>query len=90
MGSITETERAKQYQKLVDLLLSIKPEKFSQFDVSRTHYETEAGMVGVDILVPQDLKPNHPLRRPVMVRIHGGFLVSQISYSTWHLCALLS
>lgn len=76
MGSTTEIERQKQYQKLIDLLLSIKPENFSQFDVSRTHYESEGGKIGVDILVPKSLKSETSTPRPVIVRIHGGFLVS--------------
>lgn len=76
MGSTTEIERQREYQKLIDLLLSIKSENFSHFDVSRTHYESEGGKIGVDILVPKSLKSETSIPRPVIVRIHGGFLVS--------------
>jgi hypothetical protein len=76
MGPATEKERQTQFQKLVDLLLSVKPENFSRFDVSRTHYESEGVTIGVDILVPKAPKPKASVPRPVMVRIHGGFLVS--------------
>lgn len=80
MESVTETERQEKYQQLVDLLLSIKPEIFSQFDIYRTQYESEGHSIGVDILIPKSPRAKSPFKsRPVMVRIHGGFLVSPSS-----------
>lgn len=81
MKHVTETERQEKYHQLVDLLLSIKPEIFSQFDICRTQYESEAGSIGVDILIPKSPRAKSPSKpRPVMVRIHGGFLVSPRSF----------
>lgn len=86
MDPTTETERREKYHELVDLLLSIKPEIFSHFDVCRTHYESKGGKIGVDILVPKSPSPKSTKPRPVMVRIHGGFLVSLGSFlPLWHL-----
>lgn len=79
MEPTTETERQVKYQGLVDLLLSIKPEIFSQFDIRRTYYESGGSRIGVDILIPKSPRPKSSKCRPVMVRIHGGFLVSSNS-----------
>lgn len=76
MEPATEAERQVKYQELVDLLLSIKPEIFSQFDVRRTYYESGGSSIGVDILIPKSPRLRSSKSRPVMVRIHGGFLVS--------------
>lgn len=50
-------------------------EKLKSFDVrSIVYYKIQDHEVSVDVLIPKDLKPEG--KRPVIVRFHGGFLVS--------------
>lgn len=64
-----------QFEALINVLRSVPHDIFSPFHITRTHYESSGVRIGVDILVPRR-KSSTP--RPVIVRIHGGFLVSPI------------
>ena len=57
------------------------PAKFKPFLVYGTRYRTDNGHeIGLDLLVPKGLKPGTQ-KHPLIVRFHGGFLVSNpISY----------
>ena len=60
---------------------ALNPEKFSPFDIHSTSYKTvNEHNIGVDVLVPKDLKLGNE-KHPLMVRFHGGFLVSNLSSS---------
>lgn len=72
---VTKQERDAQFRALVDLLHSVPHDIFNGFDITRAHFESAGVKVGVDILVP---KRKSTAARPVIVRIHGGFLVSPI------------
>lgn len=57
------------------------PDKFSPFQIHSTSYKTvNEHSIGVDVLVPKGLKPGSQ-KHPLMVRFHGGFLVSNLSSS---------
>ena len=58
------------------------PEKFDKFDIHSTKYKSVNDQpIGVDVLVPKNAKPE---RLPVIVRFHGGYLVSARQVSlTW-------
>ena len=57
------------------------PDKFSPFDIHSTSYKVvNEHPIGVDILVPKDLKPENK-KRPLIVRFHGGFLVCNLCSS---------
>lgn len=78
MGSSTVAsspakERQLRFDELVNALLSDPPSKFDPFRIYRSHYTSNDIDIGVDILLPNTMKPQGP--RPVIVRIHGGFLV---------------
>lgn len=62
-----------RFQDLVSLLHSIPSSIFSPFDIYRTSYYSCGVDIGADILVPK--RPCRLSRLPVIVRIHGGFLV---------------
>jgi hypothetical protein len=72
-GANTE-QRSARFQDLVDLLLSVPKSNFDPFHVHRTSYRSAGRDIGTDVLVPR--RPFTGTSRPVMVRIHGGFLVS--------------
>ncbi len=60
---------------------ALNPEKFSPFHIYSTTYKAvNEHPIGVDILVPKDLKPGKN-KYTLMVRFHGGFLVSNLSSS---------
>jgi acetyl esterase/lipase len=65
-------ERNLQFNALVDILQSVKSDIFDPFSITRAYYESGGVQIGVDILIPRQLKTQNP---PVIVRIHGGFLV---------------
>lgn len=65
--------RDARFKDLVDLLHSIKPEIYDPFDVAKAHYTSAGVLIPADILVPKGVDLSTP--RPVIVRIHGGFLV---------------
>lgn len=65
--------RDARFQELVDVLHSIKPAIFEPFNITRAHYESAGVKIPADILVPKGV--DHSTPRPVIVRIHGGFLV---------------
>jgi len=71
MASQSE-ERDAQFNALIDVLHSVKSDIFDPFTITRTYYESAGVQIGVDILIPRQLKTHNP---PVVVRIHGGFLV---------------
>ncbi|MCJ1432527.1 hypothetical protein MMC27_001884 [Xylographa pallens] len=57
------------------------PAKFDPFIIHRTSYKTvNDHPIGVDILIPKDIKTG---KRPLVVRFHGGFLVSGASLFPW-------
>lgn len=66
-------ERTAQLDYLNSLLLGVSAENFNAFDIYNAKYESAGRAIGADILVPK--KPASSGPRPVMVRIHGGFLV---------------
>lgn len=73
--SYTAEQRAAQFKALIDLLHSVTPDVYSAFDITRTHYESAGTKIEVDILAPKRLKLGPTKSHPVIVRIHGGFLV---------------
>ncbi|KAG7407191.1 hypothetical protein Forpe1208_v012562 [Fusarium oxysporum f. sp. rapae] len=74
-------ERNAQFNALVDVLESVKSDIFDRFSITRTYYESGGVQIGVDILIPRQLKSQNP---PVIVRIHGGFLIAGSSlYPAW-------
>lgn len=68
-------ERNARLQDLVSLLTSIPKENFDSFDIYKATYESAGRAIGVDIMVPKKKPTSASNPRPVMVRIHGGFLV---------------
>ena len=55
---------------------ALTPEKFSPFHIHSTSYKVVNGHpISVDILVPKNLESGTK-KCPLMVRFHGGFLVS--------------
>ncbi|KAJ4248776.1 hypothetical protein NW762_012614 [Fusarium torreyae] len=80
MASSSE-ERNAQFNALIDVLHSVKDDIFNPFDITRTHYESAGMRIGVDILVPRRITTQS---QPVIVRIHGGFLVTGSSlFPAW-------
>lgn len=65
---------------LTKALSALDVDKFQPFKVITRQYKTlqpEGLGIPTDILVPKTLLQNdEPLNCPIMVRIHGGFLVS--------------
>ena len=58
-----------------------KKEKFIPFEIHSTSYKVvNKHPIGVDVLVPKDLKPENK-KVPLIVRFHGGFLVSNLCSS---------
>lgn len=57
---------------------ALNPEKFSPFHIYSTSYKiVNEHKIGVDVLVPKDLKVGNQ-KHPLMVRFHGGGLVSNL------------
>ncbi|MCJ1385198.1 hypothetical protein MMC17_008319 [Xylographa soralifera] len=57
------------------------PAKFDPFVIHTTSYKTvNDHPIGVDILIPKAIKAG---KRPLVVRFHGGFLVSGASLFPW-------
>ncbi|KAH7121539.1 Alpha/Beta hydrolase protein [Dactylonectria macrodidyma] len=82
--SHTAEERAAQFRALINLLHSVTPEVYNAFDITRTHYESAGTKIEVDILAPKRLKLERTKSHPVIVRIHGGFLVAGSSlFPAW-------
>ena len=67
------SDRDAKLNQLVSFLHTIPSSIFDPFDIYRTSYQSCGIDIGADILVPK--KPSRISRRPVIVRIHGGFLV---------------
>ncbi|KAK2771989.1 carboxylesterase 3 [Colletotrichum kahawae] len=79
-------ERRLKFDELVNALLSDPPSKFDPFRIYRSHYTSDDIDIGVDVLLPKSMKAQG--LRPVIVRIHGGFLVTGSSlfpawFTTW-------
>ena len=56
---------------------AFNPDKFSPFNIYSTSYKTvDEHPIGVDVLVPRDLKLGTE-KHPLMVRFHGGYLVKE-------------
>lgn len=74
MSQDSTSVRDARFQELNTLLHSVTPEIFDPFQIYRSYYESDGLPIEVDIFVPK----KNPQRkvRPVLVRIHGGFLVS--------------
>lgn len=70
---------------VVEALKALTYDKFStDFHVYESFYRCANGQddIRVHILVPRDLSPAQAARpRPVLVRIHGGYLVSSKAYT---------
>ncbi|KAM0552674.1 hypothetical protein ACHAPJ_007771 [Fusarium lateritium] len=80
MASSSE-ERDAQFNALINVLHSVKDEIFNPFDITRTYYASAGVNIGVDILVPRRMTTQ---RQPVIVRIHGGFLITGSSlFPAW-------
>lgn len=75
MDYATPAERDARMQDLVSLLTSVPKENFDAFNIYRAVYESAGHNIGTDILVPKKAPIDASRPRPVMVRIHGGFLV---------------
>ncbi|KAH9238187.1 hypothetical protein K456DRAFT_1747778 [Colletotrichum gloeosporioides 23] len=74
--------RQLKFDELVNALLSDPPSKFDPFRIYRSHYKSDGIDIGFDILLPKTMKPQGP--KPVIVRIHGGFLVTGSSlFPAW-------
>lgn len=57
--------------------IAASPAKFDPFIIHNTSYKTVNGHpIGVDVLIPKGTKSD---KRPLLVRFHGGFLVSFIN-----------
>ena len=57
---------------------ALNPERFSPFHIHSTSYKTvNEHKIGVDVLVPKTLKAGTQ-KCPLMVRFHGGALVSNL------------
>ncbi|RBR13215.1 hypothetical protein FVER53590_09903 [Fusarium verticillioides] len=77
----SQSERDAQFNALIDVLHSVKSDIFDPFTITRTYYESAGIQIGVDILIPRRLKSQNP---PVIVRIHGGFLITGSSlFPAW-------
>ncbi|KAJ2989395.1 hypothetical protein NUW58_g3487 [Xylaria curta] len=75
-------ERDARMQDLVSLLLSVPEKNFDPFDIYRATYDSAGHSIGADIIIPR-AKSSHS-SRPVLVRIHGGFLVTGSSlFPAW-------
>lgn len=74
MADVSDEERNARFQDLVSLLLSVPKSNFDSFDIYRTSYRSGGLDVGTDVLIPKAPKTTNGAR-PVIVRIHGGFLV---------------
>ena len=56
--------------------IAASPEKFDPFNIHTTSYKTVNGHpIGVDVLIPKGIKPG---KLPLIVRFHGGYLVSSL------------
>ncbi|KAF5968261.1 beta-lactamase [Fusarium coicis] len=76
-----QSERDAQFNALIDVLHSVKSDIFDPFTITRTYYESAGIQIGVDVLIPRRLKSQNP---PVIVRIHGGFLITGSSlFPAW-------
>ncbi|ETS77693.1 hypothetical protein PFICI_09755 [Pestalotiopsis fici W106-1] len=62
------------FKQLVERLLSVTPEIYHNFDIYRTEYSSANHEIGVDVLIPKHLATLTSV--PLIVRIHGGFLVT--------------
>lgn len=69
-------ERDARMKDLVSLLLSVSKDQFDPFHIYKAVYKSAGHAIGVDILVPKTKSPSPSRPQPVIVRIHGGFLVS--------------
>ncbi|KAI8683412.1 Abhydrolase-3 domain-containing protein [Fusarium keratoplasticum] len=78
---VTKQERDAQFKTLIDLLQSVPHDIFDGFDITQAHFESAGVEIGVDILIP---KRKGTTARPVIVRIHGGFLITGSSlFPAW-------
>ncbi|KAF5650027.1 hypothetical protein F52700_466 [Fusarium sp. NRRL 52700] len=74
-------ERDAQFNALIDVLHNVKSDIFDPFTITRTYYESAGFQIGVDVLIPRQLKSQNP---PVIVRVHGGFLITGSSlFPAW-------
>ncbi len=64
---------------LVNALSSLDVDKFQPFEVITTQYKKlllAQGAISTDVLIPKTLLESHaPWSCPVLLRVHGGFLV---------------
>ncbi|PYI16617.1 alpha/beta-hydrolase [Aspergillus violaceofuscus CBS 115571] len=72
----------------MNALTALNVDKFKSFDVITTHYKTVGGNnqpICTDILIPKSIvRQQQPSQCPVIVRIHGGFLITGSSrYAPW-------
>ncbi|KAF7551735.1 hypothetical protein G7Z17_g4791 [Cylindrodendrum hubeiense] len=85
VGAIIATQilpYGERFQELVAVLDSFPREIFDSFEVHRTYYKSSGVQIGADILIPRS--GPRPKVRPVIVRIHGGFLITGASlYPAW-------
>lgn len=70
---MSSAEAEAEFKQLSDALLSVPATKFDAFDITRATYESAGSKIGADILIPK--RAFSGPSRPVLVRIHGGFLV---------------
>ena len=75
---------------LVNALSLPTYEKFAAFKIFKTSYKSlvghPSGDIYADVLVPKGLlNLVEPTKRPVIVRIHGGFLVRHIPFHELYL-----
>ncbi|KAL4884560.1 Alpha/Beta hydrolase protein [Aspergillus karnatakaensis] len=90
MASVADKDRTTSFNNLVSLLKSTPESIFDPFTITRTYYKSAGIQIAVDVLVPKTLPASAPQKqpRPVIVRIHGGFLVTGSSlfpgwFSKW-------
>lgn len=62
-----------EFKELSDALLSVPSTRFDPFHITRDTFESAGYKIGADILIPK--REFSGGSRPVLVRIHGGFLV---------------
>ncbi|KAL1878114.1 hypothetical protein VTK73DRAFT_8075 [Phialemonium thermophilum] len=79
----TSAERDARFKALVDILLSIPASIFEPFEIHRTHYQSSSNVIEADLLIPKK-GPGPQISRPIIVRIHGGFLFTGSSlFPAW-------
>jgi hypothetical protein len=77
-GTMTHAteDRNAQFRALMNVLHSVSHDIFNPFDITRAHFESAGVDIGADILIPKRNSTRTKQTQPIIVRIHGGFLVS--------------